>query len=1244
MALHMSKGSIMVSQPRNLERLINELHHYKKGEDMMKKAGLEPVRTIVHILFILAILISSASRADASTKRALLIGIDDYKAPHISDLRGCVNDAELMRTVLVGKFNVPPENILMLTNGEATHSGIVDAIRNHLIAETSEGDIVILHYSGHGSQMKDTSNDEIDNYDETLVPHDSRTEGIFDISDDEINGLLKQLTEKTKNVTFIFDSCHSGAGARNGNTVRRIEPDLRTPPAPASFAVSTRGAEGETDLRLENSDYVLISGSLANELSNEAIFEGERHGALTWYLAANLLAAPENTTYRDVMDQVRAEVSTRFPTQHPQIEGPGQDLVVFGTDKINVKPYVLVNPLESGKVQVEAGKVYGLGKDSIVKVYPPRTADFAGTEPVASVKIMNVNDFDATAEIIEGGPVQPQSRGLLEAVSFGDTAIPVFIEKKDGPLADVKAALRAMPSINLVEDETGARLSVADVEGEFLIRSGDLELLVPPVPASQENAASHIIDQMKDIIHWMVILDLKNPESKIKLGFDVWRTSDPHGTPAPRTVPSGTEISYRVENNSPSPLYIYVLDVSSDGSVALLYPRGEQQQLPAGEDFERHLRMSVPEGHSAVTDVLKVLATVKPIDPSVFPQGSIRSAPKAGARAAQDPLARFLAGAMRGERAAVDITFDPDTWATTQKPLIIKQDGVKVSSFSFHFDTKKNITDVRDKLAESRALCPEGAAPGTGDCDNLASFSRDETVLEFIPGAATREAEGEAVSVGRAFEEAYHYQDLTQAKRVEPMLEIQVPGAETEHGIDKRDVSGDDQHDPAAESDDEWSLKQIRVFEAWEKIRNNRNVAEGEEADGILIAHPDTGYRHHPETWNEFDGKRPINSAMGRNYYEGGTDAFDPLLDDRLLDNPGHGTASGSVIVSPAGCQLPDAPACVNGIARGAQLIPLRVHRTVSQFNTRNLAKAIQDVADGQIAGNPHLISIAMGGPPTFSMWKAVKSAEKNGILIVAAAGNYVRTVVWPARFSSTIAVAAGNVRCQPWKNSSRGSAVDIMAPGESVWRATLNKNHEHINGMGKGTTFATGNVAGAAALWLAAHQDDPALQSLAAQGLVTRAFRSALRASSWHPSADQAVNPPGTHCEPSTWDSDYGAGILDTAGLLEVPLSETQPRSARFTEEETIPLFASLFPEGTDPELIRAAYLSLFAPSRGGNLDELSSFETEILYHYTVNEEVQRKIDALIAGQRGGEPAEAIRRALARQDLSGRLREALGQ
>src|SRR5262245_66172034 len=136
------------------------------------------------------------------TKLAVLVGINDYKYPdRISSLAGSLNDVEDMLQVLTTKFEFPRENILVLKNAQATHAGIIDAIRNHLIAKAKPGDIVVFHYSGHGSQMKDVSGKKISGLDETIVPYDSRDpQGkVFDISGAELHGLLVQLAQKTQN-------------------------------------------------------------------------------------------------------------------------------------------------------------------------------------------------------------------------------------------------------------------------------------------------------------------------------------------------------------------------------------------------------------------------------------------------------------------------------------------------------------------------------------------------------------------------------------------------------------------------------------------------------------------------------------------------------------------------------------------------------------------------------------------------------------------------------------------------------------------------------------------------------------------------------------------------------------------------------------------------------------------------------------------------------------------------------------
>lgn len=68
-------------------------------------------------------------------------------------------------------------------------------------------DFVVIHYSGHGSYMRDRNGDERDGRDECLVPSDCDTNGF--LSDDYLNSVFTRFNPKTR-VLCIFDSCHSG--------------------------------------------------------------------------------------------------------------------------------------------------------------------------------------------------------------------------------------------------------------------------------------------------------------------------------------------------------------------------------------------------------------------------------------------------------------------------------------------------------------------------------------------------------------------------------------------------------------------------------------------------------------------------------------------------------------------------------------------------------------------------------------------------------------------------------------------------------------------------------------------------------------------------------------------------------------------------------------------------------------------------------------------------------------------------
>ena len=143
------------------------------------------------------------------SKKALLIGINYYDTPAAA-LKGCVNDVVNMRNMLIDAYGYDSENIKVLRDDavdavfKPTASNIVNSLAS-IIAQSASLKEIWIHYSGHGSQIRDTNGDEADSLDEVIVPSDYTRVGF--ITDDMIFDIIKQSKCPT---IIIFDSCNSG--------------------------------------------------------------------------------------------------------------------------------------------------------------------------------------------------------------------------------------------------------------------------------------------------------------------------------------------------------------------------------------------------------------------------------------------------------------------------------------------------------------------------------------------------------------------------------------------------------------------------------------------------------------------------------------------------------------------------------------------------------------------------------------------------------------------------------------------------------------------------------------------------------------------------------------------------------------------------------------------------------------------------------------------------------------------------
>jgi len=194
-------------------------------------------------------------------------------------------------------------------------------------------------------------------------------------------------------------------------------------------------------------------------------------------------------------------------------------------------------------------------------------------------------------------------------------------------------------------------------------------------------------------------------------------------------------------------------------------------------------------------------------------------------------------------------------------------------------------------------------------------------------------------------------------------------------------------------------------------------------------------------------------------------------------------------------------------------------------LSNRRLAAAIRYAGDLELP----VVSISMGGLWSHALHEAIRYTTDRGTIVCAAAGNEVTFVVWPAAYEEVVAVAACNIKREPWRGTSSGEAVDVAAPGESVWRATVDRGETAFTNVwrGFGTSYAVAQVAGAAALWLGRHGREAPVARYGAAG-VPAVFKELLRAT-----ADPAPALPGDQ---------YGAGIVNVRRLVEPPLPATAP------------------------------------------------------------------------------------------------------
>lgn len=306
--------------------------------------------------------------------KALLVGINNYES--IGNLKGCLNDVENLKALLIDDFGFVDGDIDTLIDDEAVYTNIQDGLMS-IIGQAEDGDRLVFHFSGHGSYIDSDNDDEA--VDELLCLYDMKWGNVDSyLIDDDLGALLEDVKPGVY-MTVILDACHSGSGtkaispegrsikspatdsrlvivndaratmtkglARSFNAkstksgVEMVDEDAKPPVARFIFppaAVQKRMANaklnrvGEHLRSDEDYNHQLLAGADAVQTAADAYIDNMYQGAFTYHLCSSSRELGEDVPVTSVFANAKSNMQTAGYHQTPQLEGIGQHGRLFG--------------------------------------------------------------------------------------------------------------------------------------------------------------------------------------------------------------------------------------------------------------------------------------------------------------------------------------------------------------------------------------------------------------------------------------------------------------------------------------------------------------------------------------------------------------------------------------------------------------------------------------------------------------------------------------------------------------------------------------------------------------------------------------------------------------------------------------------------------------------------------------------------------------------------------------------------
>lgn len=237
--------------------------------------------------------------------KALLIGINYETIPELR-LHGCINDAVHTKNLLERLYPAC-KNVRLITDKTSvkpSKAAILEGIQ-WLVKDLKSGQTVYLHYSGHGTRVRDINGDERSGADSCICPYNGNVLEL--ITDDELRAYLVNQIPKGCKCVVVIDSCNSGTALDLRYTWKTSEPGKLSFDQDSSYAKT-------------NGNVMFLSGCRDDQYAMDTVDAfGNGIGALTNALLITWKTYGTNLKLKHLLWDVRKYLKENGYQQIPQI-------------------------------------------------------------------------------------------------------------------------------------------------------------------------------------------------------------------------------------------------------------------------------------------------------------------------------------------------------------------------------------------------------------------------------------------------------------------------------------------------------------------------------------------------------------------------------------------------------------------------------------------------------------------------------------------------------------------------------------------------------------------------------------------------------------------------------------------------------------------------------------------------------------------------------------------------------------